>query len=107
MQEHIRNIIDLSIAIAQENNCTPNIRQLASHIIATIGSQNGAFFRKNSQYIVQYLNIAAQLISSIDDDANWENTTFGEEDELLENDTIAHVVGINVRVGKEFHVDGC
>ena len=41
MHDHIRAIVDLSISIAQETNCSPNIRQLASHIIATIGAQNG------------------------------------------------------------------
>lgn len=54
------------------------------------------FFRKNSNYITQYLNIAATMISTIDDDPDWENGIFGEEDELLENDNIPHVVGINV-----------
>ena len=36
------------------------------------------------------------MISTIDDDPDWENGIFGEEDELLENDNIPHVVGINV-----------
>ena len=54
------------------------------------------FFRKNGNYITQYLNIAATMISTIDDDPDWENGIFGEEDELLENDNIPHVVGINV-----------
>lgn len=54
------------------------------------------FFRKNGQYINQYFTIAAQLISDIDDDGNWENGVFGDEDELIENDNIPHVVGINV-----------
>lgn len=55
------------------------------------------FFRKNAQYINQYLNIAAQLISDIDDEPTWENGIFGDEEELIENDNIPHVVGINVQ----------
>lgn len=41
MHDHMRTIIDLSLAIAQERNFSPNVRQLASHIVATIGYENG------------------------------------------------------------------
>lgn len=47
-------------------------------------------------YLNQYLQLAASLISDIDDDEQWEQGVFGEEDELVENDTIPHVVGIDV-----------
>ena len=68
-----------------------------------MATQNGGacvhpagFFRKNVPYLNQYLQVAATLISDIDDDAQWEQGVFGEEDELVENDTVPHVVGITV-----------
>ena len=36
------------------------------------------------------------MLSDLDDDPAWEQGVFGEEDELVENDTIPHVVGITV-----------
>ena len=42
MHDLIRPIIDFSMAIAQEAGFSPNVRQLASHIIATVAEENGS-----------------------------------------------------------------
>lgn len=41
MRDHIRTIIELSLAIAETQNFSPSVRQLASHIVATIAYENG------------------------------------------------------------------
>lgn len=41
MRDHIRAIIELSLAIAQTQNFSPSVRQLAAHIVATIAYENG------------------------------------------------------------------
>lgn len=41
MRDHIRTIIELSLAIAQTQNFSPSVRQLAAHIVATIAYENG------------------------------------------------------------------
>ena len=41
MTDHIRSIIDFCMAISQEASIPANIRQLSSHIVATMGANNG------------------------------------------------------------------
>ena len=65
-------------------------------MVALVASHNGGFFRKNSQYLESYLNLAVEMMQDMDDDDNWENGVFGEEDELMENDNVPHVLGCTV-----------
>ena len=48
MHDFIRTIIDFSMAIAQEAGFSPNVRQLASHIIATVAAENGGIYYLSS-----------------------------------------------------------
>lgn len=88
--------------VAGETSIPTGGRSLAANIVSSIAGENGGFFRKNSAVVQRYLQIAVQMISDIDEDPEWEQGTFGDEDELLENDSIPHVVGITVEA-----VDGC
>lgn len=65
---------------------------MAADIITVIAQENGGFFRKHSQYLNQYLQIAVGMMMDIDDDENWVNGEFGTEEEL-DTDNATHVMG--------------
>ena len=65
-------------------------------MIYNIAERNGGFFRKNTRYVESYMKIAVEMMMDMDDDDNWVNGTFGEEDELIENDSVPHVLGCKV-----------
>ena len=93
LHEHLPTIVEMCLAICSNSDYPSGVRSLAADIIAVMAEENGGFFRKHGAYLQQYLQIAANMMMDIDEDANWESGVFGEEEELVESDSVPHVMG--------------
>lgn len=64
--------------------------------MSILSSSTSDVFRKNPQYILQYLQIAVKLVETIDEDEQWEQGSFESTEELSESDNVPHVIGLTV-----------
>ena len=97
LRDHLTTIIEMCLSISGNTNYPTGVRSMAADIITVIAQENGGFFRKHSQYLNQYLQIAVGMMMDIDDDENWVNGEFGTEEEL-DTDNATHVMGCVVDI---------